>query len=568
MGEVSGRALSDSTEVREPDGPRARKPVILTVDDDPQVLAAVARDLRRQYGARFRIVRAPDGETALGALEELALSAEPVALIVADQRMPGLSGVELLAKAKALHPDTRTVLLTAYADTDAAITAINDVRLDHYILKPWDPPEERLFPFIDELLDEWEADFHPPFEGIRLVGHRWSPDAHRLRDFLSRNLVPFRWIDVERDAEEAQRLRDAAQTSELPLVVLADGSHEVAPSNRSVAQAVGLHATTETESFDLVVIGAGPAGLAAAVYGASEGLRTAVLEREAPGGQAGSSSRIENYLGFPNGLSGADLARRALDQAKRLGAEVLSATSAAKLGRSGPYRLIELDGGGVLAASAVIVATGVAYRTLDIEGAQALRDAGVFYGAASHEARAYEGEQVVIIGAANSAGQAALHFARFAATVTMLVRAASLTARMSTYLVDQIEATPNIVVRLQTQAVAVHGAASLDEVEVVDGHGAHERLPASGLFIFIGAEPCTGWLDEAVARDAGGFVLAGPDLVRGRSWKERREPFSLETSLPGVFAAGDVRAHSLKRVASAVGDGSIAVHYVHQYLGL
>jgi thioredoxin reductase (NADPH) len=549
-----------------------RKPVVLAVDDDPQVLAAVARDLRSQYGSRFRVVRAPDGDSAVQSLEELVLAGEPVALVVADQRMPGTTGIDVLKRARELQPKVKTVLLTAYADTDAAISAINEVRLDHYILKPWDPPEERLHPILDVLLDEWEADFHPPFEGLRLVGHRWSPDAHRLRDFLSRNLVPFRWIDIERDADEAARLRGAAAVEELPLVVFADGRHEVAPSNRVVAEAIGLQATGEAASYDLVVVGAGPAGLAAAVYGASEGLRTAVLERQAPGGQAGSSSRIENYLGFEMGVSGAELTRRALTQAKRLGAEVLSPVEVRRLTVSDTYRLLELDDGTTLAASAVILATGVSYRTLDLEGADRLRDSGVFYGASMHEAKAFADEHVVVVGGANSAGQAALHFARFAASVTILVRASSLGARMSQYLVDQVERTENITVRTGAEVAAVHGDERLDGVDIVvdDGAGgaSKEALAATGLVLFIGAAPGTDWLDGAVARDEHGFVLAGSHLVRGRTWKEAREPLALETSVPGVFAAGDVRAHSVKRVASAVGDGSIAVHFVHQYLGL
>jgi thioredoxin reductase (NADPH) len=532
------------------------------------VLAAVARDLRHQYGSRFRVVRAADGSQCVGALEELALATEPVALVVADQRMPGITGVEVLKRARELHPDARTVLLTAYADTDAAIAAINEVRLDRYILKPWDPPEERLFPILDELLDMWEADFHPPFEGLRLVGHRWSPDAHRLRDFLARNLVPFQWIDVERDADEAARLRGAAAVGDLPLVVFGDGRHEVAPSNRVVAEAIGLHATSEAESFDLVVVGAGPAGLAAAVYGASEGLRTAVLERQAPGGQAGSSSRIENYLGFETGVSGAELTRRAITQAKRLGAEVLSPVEVKRLTVCDTYRLLELDDGTTLAAGAVILATGVSYRTLDLPGAERLRDSGVFYGASMHEARAFAGEHVVVVGGANSAGQAALHFARFAESVTILVRASSLAARMSSYLVDQVEQTANVAVRTGAEVAAVHGEERLEAVDITVDGAPGDTLAATGIFLFIGAAPCTDWLDGSVARDDHGFVLAGNHLVRGRTWKEAREPMALETSLPGVFAAGDVRAHSVKRVASAVGDGSIAVHFVHEYLGL
>jgi thioredoxin reductase (NADPH) len=548
--------------------PTRPKPVILTVDDDPQVLAAVSRDLRRQYGERFRVVRAADGATALAALEELTLTATPVALIVADQRMPGLSGVEVLSRAKSVHPDARTVLLTAYADTDAAIAAINEVHLDHYVFKPWDPPEERLFPVLDDLLDDWEAGYEPEFVGLRLVGHRWSPDTRRLREFLARNLVPFRWVDVEVDAEEADRLRQATGDERLPLVVLADGAHQVAPTNREVAAAVGLRTTTETESFDLLVVGGGPAGLAAAVYGASEGLRTAVLEREVPGGQAGSSSRIENYLGFPNGLSGQDLARRAVDQARRLGAEIISPTDVLRLVPSDRYRVVELDDGTRLVASALIVASGVSYRSLDIPGVDEIGGAGVAYGASMHEARSYEGEDVVMVGGANSAGQAALYFARFARTVTLVVRARSLEARMSTYLVEQVQATPNIHVRLGSEVVAVAGDGRLQTVTLTGPDGERDDVAATGLFILIGAQPRTDWLAGAVERDALGFLIAGPDLVRGRTWKEPREPFSLETSLPGVFAAGDVRARSVKRVASAVGDGAIAVHQVHQYMGL
>jgi len=548
--------------------PTPPKPVILAVDDDPQVLAAVARDLRQQYGERFRVVRAPDGESALRAIDELSLTGSAIALVVADQRMPGLSGVDVLERAKEAHPDTRTVLLTAYADTDAAIAAINRVHLDHYVFKPWDPPEERLFPVLDDLLDDWEAGHRPPFVGMRLVGHRWSSDARRLRDFLAGNLVPFQWVDVERDAEEAERLRRAAGEDGLPLLVMADGTHHVAPSNRAVAEAAGLRTTPDTQSFDLLVVGGGPAGLAAAVYGASEGLRTAVLERDVPGGQAGSSSRIENYLGFPNGLSGRDLARRALDQARRLGAEILAPTDVLRLVRRDPYRLVELDDGTTLVASALIVATGVSYRTLQIDGADAFGGAGVFYGASMHEARHYEGEDVVMVGGANSAGQAALYFARFARRVTLVVRAASLSARMSRYLVDQVEATPTIDVLLESRVVGVAGEGRLQAVAVADASGDVREVPSSALFLLIGAEPRTEWLDGTVARDEHGFLVAGPDLVRTGCWREPREPFSLETSCPGVFAAGDVRARSVKRVASAVGDGSIAVHQVHAYLGL
>jgi thioredoxin reductase (NADPH) len=548
--------------------PAAPKPVILAVDDDLPVLAAVVRDLRHRYGDRYRIVQASDSRSALAALEELALGGGAVALIVADQRMPAMSGVDLLERAITLHRDVRTVLLTAYADTNAAIDAINKIRLDHYILKPWDPPDEVLYPVLDGLLDDWQAGHHPPFDGIRLVGHRWSAESHGLRDFLSRNLVPYQWIDVEREPEEGTRLRQAAGVDELPLVVLTGGDHLVNPAIRALANAIGLHATTATESFDLLVVGAGPAGLAAAVYGASEGLRTAVLEASAPGGQAGASSRIENYLGFPNGVSGADLTRRATDQARRLGAEVLTPTTVTRLMASDPYRIVELDDGTRLSTSALIVATGVSYRTLDFYGAARLHGRGVFYGASMHDARGYEGEDVVIVGGANSAGQAAVHFARFARSVTIVVRATSLASSMSAYLIGEIERTPNIVVHCGRQVTAAHGDGHLDHVEIVDSKGNRENLPAAGLYIFIGARPHTDWLGASVARDSHGFVLTGPELARPKTWQERREPFPLETSLPGVFAAGDVRSQSVKRVASAVGDGAIAVQIVHQYLGL
>lgn len=544
------------------------RPVILAVDDDPQVLAAVSRDLRHAYGERFRIVRAESGQVALTVLDELTLAGEAVALVVADQRMPGMSGVELLGTVRTSFPKARLVLLTAYADTDAAIAAINDVHLDYYVMKPWEPPEERLYPVLDELLDEWEAGFHPPFEGIRVVGHRWSPDSHRVRDFLARNLVPFRWLDVVADAEEAGRLVDAAATQRLPLVVLPDGGVLETPSNEVLGHAIGLHSSSDVDIFDLLIIGGGPAGLAAAVYGASEGLATAVLERVAPGGQASASSRIENYLGFPTGVTGEDLTRRALDQAKRLGAEMLCPATVVGLARQDHYHLVDLEDGTRIVSSALVLASGVSYRRLDVEGAEALVGRGLFYGASMHEARRYTGEDVVVVGGANSAGQAALHFARFARHVTVVVRGASLAASMSAYLVRQVEDTPNITVRLGAQVSALHGAEHLDHIDIVQAGGPPESLAAAGAFAFIGAQPQTGWLDGVVARDDHGFILVGSQLVRGPHWKEEREPLLLETSMPGVFAAGDVRSQSVKRVASAVGDGALVVHLVHQYLRL
>lgn len=547
-------------------GEKKVKPAIIAVDDDPQVLAAVARDLRRQYGERFRVIRAESGAVALEALEQITLSNQPVALIVADQRMPGMSGVELLEKAKALQPLARTVLLTAYADTEAAISAINKVRLDRYILKPWSPPEDLLYPALDELLDDWEAEFHPPFEGLRLIGQLWSMESHRIREFLARNLVPYRWLDANGTDPEMERLRQAASDPGLPLLILPDGAFLVNPSNREIADAVGIHTTSQTDTYDLLIIGGGPAGLAAAVYGSSEGLRTAVLEREAPGGQAGLSAKIENYLGFPQGVSGGELARRALDQARRLGAEILTPRDAVGLSTRGNYRLVTLEDGTTLAASSLIVASGVSYRMLDFEGAEAFNGAGLFYGASMHDARQYTGEEVALVGAANSSGQAALHLARFARKVTMLVRGDSLSAKMSAYLVRQIEDSPIIDVRYQTRVTGVRGEGHVEAVRVSQD-GDDQWLPTSAVFVMIGAAPRTEWMGGAVARDAQGYLLVGPELTN-KVWKEERPPFSLETSLPGVFAAGDVRAGSLKRVASAVGEGAIAVHYVHRYLGL
>jgi thioredoxin reductase (NADPH) len=554
------------------EGPRPTVPVILAVDDDPRVLRAVAADLRSRYAASYRIVRADSGESALQTLRELKLRGTPVALVLSDQRMPGMGGVELLAEARQLYPDSKAVLLTAYADTDVAIAAINTVRLDYYILKPWDPPEEQLYPVLDDVLEDWQAGFAPPFEGVRLVGHRWSPEAHRLREFLSRNQVPFQWIDVETDAE-AERLGEAAggERLRLPVVVLADGDRLSSPSTAELARSIGLRTRSETRSWDLVIVGAGPAGLAAAVYAASEGLSTALLEREAPGGQAGQSSRIENYLGFPSGLTGSDLARRGLAQAVRFGAEVLNPVEVVGIEICDPFRVLRLADGETVTASALIVATGVNYRRLDAPGVERLTGAGVYYGAARAEAPACQGEEILVVGGANSAGQAAVYFARFARRVTLLVRADSLAKGMSSYLIDQIEATPNIVVRTRAEVAAVAGDGHLQTVTVRDADaGAEQDLVASSMFVFIGAAPYTDWLGGVVQRDERGFLRTGPD-VPGRvhlpSGAER-DRYLLETSIPGVFAVGDVRARSMKRVASAVGEGSIAVQFVHQYLSL
>ncbi len=554
------------------DAARASTPVILAVDDDVRVLRAVAADLRSRYSPAYRIVRADSGQSALDAVRELTLRGTPVALVLSDQRMPGMGGVELLREARLVQPDTKAVLLTAYADTDVAIEAINSVRLDYYILKPWDPPEERLYPVLDDLLGDWQAGFSPPFEGVRLVGHRWSREAHRLRDFLSRNQVPYQWIDVEADAE-AQRLIEEidGERVRLPVVVLADGARLSSPSPTDVARSIGLHTRSETRSWDLIIVGAGPAGLAAAVYGASEGLSTALVEREAPGGQAGQSSRIENYLGFPSGLSGADLARRGLDQARRFGAEVLTPVEVTGIETCDPYRVLRLADGESLTATALIVATGVRYKRLDAPGVDELSGTGVYYGAARAEGPACQDEDIAVVGGANSAGQAAVYFAHFARTVTMLVRADSLDKAMSRYLVDQIEATPNIVVRTCTEVAGVSGDDRLETVTVRDTRaGSEDVLGVTSLFVFIGAAPHTDWLSGVVQRDERGFILTGPDVkgrVRLPSGGER-DRYLLETSVAGVFAVGDVRARSMKRVASAVGEGSIAVQFVHHYLSL
>ena len=548
------------------------KPVILTVDDDPQVLRAVERDLRGRFGSDYRIVAAGGGESALDAARRLTLRGTPVALFLADQRMPGMTGIEFLEAVADVHPGAKRVLLTAYADTEVAIAAINTIRLDHYLLKPWDPPEERLFPVLEDLLSDWKAGFRPPFEGIRVVGHAWSARGHAIKDYLARNQLPYRWLDIETDAE-AIALADSAGVDaayEL-LVVLADGSHLVGPSNAEIAERVGLRQHAALPYYDLVIAGGGPAGLAAAVYGASEGLKTLLVEREAPGGQAGTTSRIENYLGFPAGLTGADLARRALAQATRLGAEVLTPQGVAGLEIDDRYKVVTLEDGARLSCQALLIATGVEYRTLDLPDADRLAGAGIFYGAATTEAPFYIGRRVAVVGGGNSAGQAAVYLARFAEQVTLLVRGGSLGAGMSAYLVDQIDATPNISIRLRASVTAVAGGQALESLEVEDSDTkVREVLPVAAMFVFIGQAPRTDWLGGLVERDGAGFVVTGPGLARSGDkvpgWPLLREPFMLETSVPGIFCAGDVRSRSVKRIASAVGEGSMAVQFVHQHI--
>ncbi len=545
---------------------RARRPVILAVDDEPAVLAAVARDLRRGFGERFRIMRAASGPEALDILGEIRTRGEQVALLVADQRMPGMAGTDYLTRARRLVPEAKRVLLTAYADTEAAISAINEAALDYYLLKPWDPPEEQLYPVVEDLLTTWEAGAALEAGGVRIVGHRFSKETHDLRDFLARNRVPGRWLDVERDGEARELLTVAGVDPErLPVALLEDGSVLERPSVLELAERLGVSIAPAQEHYDLVIVGGGPAGLAAAVYGASEGLKTVMVEREAPGGQAGQSSRIENYLGFPAGLSGSDLARRATDQARRLGAELLTVQDATALRVEGSGRIIGLSGGGTLSANTVLVASGVAYRQLDAPGFADFTGAGIYYGAALTEARSCADQHVVVIGGANSAGQAAVYFSGYASRVTMLVRGDSLAASMSHYLVEQLEALPNVEVRAGARALAAEGDDRVRRLRIRDANGTETVEDVDACFVFIGATPRTDWLAGVVARDARGFILAGPE-VREDGWPLKRDPYVLETSVPGVFVAGDVRARSIKRVASAVGEGSMAVSLIHEYL--
>ncbi len=545
------------------------RPIILTVDDDVAVSQAISRDLRARYGDRYRIVRANSGAEALATLEELAQRDLDVALIVSDHRMPEMTGIELLERSKPLTPGTKRVLLTAYADTDVAIKAINDIGLDHYLMKPWAPPEDRLYPVLDDLLDAWDH-ANDRFEGVRVVGNKWSERSYDTRMFLARNHVAYQWLELERDAE-AQRLFELfdGEGSELPLIVMADGSVLRGATVSQIADALGLSTRAESALYDVVVVGAGPAGLAAAVYASSEGLRVAVIERDAPGGQAGQSARIENYLGFPNGLSGSDLSHRAATQARRLGAEMVLARSVEALEHRGNIHAVIFDDGSEIEARAIIVATGVSYRLLAADGLAALTGRGVFYGASANDSRATTGDDVYIVGAANSAGQAALDLALHTKRVRLLVRGDSLAAGMSQYLVQRILASDNIEVRLRTEVVRGAGTDHLETLTIADhATGQEQEVDANWLFVFIGALPRTDWLGDRVARDAHGFVLTGPDVsaLEPPQWPLERQPLLLETSTPGVFAAGDVRRSSMKRVASAVGEGSSAVSNVHLYL--
>ncbi len=635
------------------------KPVLLTVDDDPGVSRAIERDLRRRFGSDFRVLRAESGEQGLDLLNKLKLRDDRVALLLADQRMPRMTGVEFLERAIDVYPEAKRALLTAYADTEAAIKAINDVDLDRYLMKPWDPPEQHLYPAIDDLIDDWERTGGPREEGVRVVGHRWSRESHELRDFLARNLIPWRWLEI--DSDEARTLLEAAGVADpaLPTAVFTDGTVLEAPAILQVAEKLGLATQAKADFYDLVIVGGGPAGLAAAVYGASEGLRTVLVERDAPGGQAGQSSRIENYLGFPSGLTGSDLAQRGYAQARRFGAEILAVQTVERLGLRTPAslehydlavvgggpaglgaavygaseglrtvmierdatggqagqssrienylgfpsglsgselasratmqarrlgaemltvqdvsglivegsgRILQLSGGTQLSANCVLIASGVSYRQVTAPGFQELTGAGIYYGAAMTEARACSNQRVVIIGGANSAGQAAVYFSRFAREVLMLVRGPSLARGMSAYLIEQIEELPNVEVRTGAQAVGAEGRdGHLWRLRVRSGDGQETLEEADACFVFIGAAPHTDWLDGVVARDERGFILAGPD-VPAELWPLKRDPYLLETSVPGVFVAGDVRARSIKRVASAVGEGAMAVSLIHEYL--
>jgi thioredoxin reductase (NADPH) len=544
------------------------RPAILAVDDEPNVLAAVARDLRRGFGEHYRVLRASSGNEALELLEELRRRGDQLALAIVDQRMPAMEGTELLTKVRTIYPDAKRVLLTAYADTQAAIAAINEVALDYYLLKPWDPPEEALFPVVADLLSAWDAGAALLSGGVRVIGHRFSRESHVLRDFLARNRVPGRWLDVERDGEARELLTLADVPEErLPVVLLEDGSVLEQPTVLELAERLGVASRPASDHYDLVIVGGGPAGLAAAVYGASEGLRTVMVESEAPGGQAGQSSRIENYLGFPAGLSGADLARRATSQARRLGAELLTISDAQALRVEGAGRIVELTSGLELSANTVLVASGISYRRMPAPGFDDFTGAGIYYGGAMTEARACADQHVVVIGGANSAGQAAVYFSGYARQVTIVVRAEGLSKAMSHYLIEQINVLENVDVLTRTEVVAALGDADhLSKLRLRDADDGSEReLAVDACFVFIGALPRTEWLAGVVARDERGFVLAGTDVPK-LGWPLAREPHPLETSVPGVFVAGDVRSRSIKRVASAVGEGSMAVSLIHEYL--
>jgi thioredoxin reductase (NADPH) len=548
------------------------KPIIMTIDDELHVLNAIARDLQSQYRSDYRIVKAGSGEEALEAVQEFKRRNDPVALFLVDQRMPSMSGVEFLEEAIKFYPETKKVLLTAYADTDAAITSINTIDLDYYLMKPWDPPEERLYPVLDDLLSDWIASVPVPYDGIRVAGTLWSPSTHYVKEFLARCQIPYQWLDIEKD-QAARELVESSSDGRphLPMLFFPDGSTLVAPDLGTLAAKLGMSTQARQPFYDLIIIGAGPAGLAGAVYGASEGLKTIVIEREAAGGQAGSSSRIENYLGFPQGISGVDLTRRAMTQAQRLGAEIVTAQEVTGLRVDDPYRYVRLSDGTELSCQALVIATGVEVRKLDVPGIEPFVGGSVYYGAAASEAVNYRDKRVYVVGGANSAGQGAMFLSRFASEVFILFRGDSLRRSMSQYLIDQIDGTENITVRLNTEVAAVEGNEHLEAITIKNKEtGESETAPADALFIFIGAVPSTDIVGDLVERDKAGFIYTGQDLIRDghrpKNWKPRRDPFLLETSVPGIFAAGDVRHGVIRRVASAVGQGAVAVSLVHKYL--
>lgn len=550
------------------------KPVLLVVDDDPQVLAAVRRDLRARYRESYAIISASSGEEALTTIRELKARGDSLAIVISDQRMPGIQGTEVLAQSREIYPLARRVMLTAYSDIDAAIHAINVAHLDHYLSKPWDPPEERLFPVVDDLLDTWQAEYLPEASGLRLVGHQWSPRSHAIKDFLAGNLIPYRWLDVTRHEADARSLLDAAGVAaiDLPALFFEDGSVLRNPEARQVAERLGRPLSAAFDLYDLVIVGAGPTGLAAAVYGASEGLRTLLLEQHAPGGQAGSSSRIENYLGFPAGVSGSDLTRRAVTQAQRLGAELLVPLEVTGVAIDAGYKRLKLSDGREIVTRTMLAATGMEYREHQAPGVREHTGAGVYYGAATTEAPAFAGRRVVVVGGGNSAGQGAMYLARYAKDVQIVVRRESLRDTMSQYLIEQIEKTPNIKIRTRTEVERVEGSGHVERITLKPDEGPSEVEDVDAIFVFIGTKPRSDWLPAGVLRDPKGFVLTGRDLLKdpayAKTWKEPREPLPLETSVPGVFAAGDIRAGAMNRVASAVGEGSMTVRFVHEYLAL
>ncbi|MEQ9264430.1 MAG: FAD-dependent oxidoreductase [Balneolaceae bacterium] len=548
------------------------KPILFAIDDDPQVLRAVTRDLRSKFRAEYRVLSTDSAKEALETLPELKKKGETVALFLSDQRMPEMIGVDFLEQAKVIFPEARRVLLTAYSDTDAAIKAINEVSLDYYLLKPWDPPEEKLYPVLEDLLDEWHANFKPEFQGIKLVGYQYSPKSHTVKDYLSGNLIPYRWLDIENEEKASEIVSEySIEHKDLPAIFFEDGSHIENPTPLEIANKLGRSPSASENIYDVAIIGAGPAGLAAAVYGGSEGLKTLLIEKRAPGGQAGTSSRIENYLGFPKGLSGSDLARRAITQATRFGVEFLSPQEVEDISTTDQYKTVKLSDGSVINAKAVVVTTGVNYRKLESKGISDFTGAGIYYGAAMTEAHAFKDKQVYLVGGGNSAGQAAMYLSTFAKNVFITIRKDSLTSSMSSYLIDQINGTENIEVLGETEVIEASGNGQLQKLVIKNNKDdSQNEVDADGLFIFIGARPYTDWIKASVIKNDRGFIETGRDLGKydefQKVWKLERQPYLLETCSPGIFAAGDVRAGAMNRVASAVGEGAMSIKYVHEYL--